>query len=109
MDAFEFSKYTINSCSEYSFIQSIEIQLIDEPIVKIKAVISNDVFINIFYNAETKKYSFALIKEGRRIFGIDNARNWHIHPFENPDNHLKTTNTSLLDFLKILASHKNKW
>lgn len=109
MDAFEFSKYAINSCSKYSFIQSVEIQLIDEPIVKIKAVITSDVFINIFYNAETEKYSFALIKQNRRIFGIDNTRNWHMHPFENPDDHLKTTKTSLLDFLKILASNKNKW
>lgn len=109
MDAFEYSKYAISSCSKYSFIQSVEIQLLDEPVVKIKIEINSDTFINIFYNAETQKYSFALIKQGKRIFGIDNTRNWHIHPFENPEDHLETKDTSLIDFLETLALNKNRW
>lgn len=90
-------------------LKFIEMQVLDEPVVKIKAEINSDTFINIFYNAETAKHSFALIKQGKRIFGIDNTRNWHIHPFENPENHLETTNTSLLGFLDVLASNKDKW
>ena len=109
MEAFEFSKHAIALCSQHDFIRSIEIQLLDEPVVKIKAIVKDDAFINIFYNAETLKYSFALIKNDRRIFGVDNARNWHIHPFENPDNHEETNNISLKDFLDILYSNKEKW
>ena len=109
MDAFEFSKQAINTCSKYAFSQSIELQLLDEPVVKIKAIVDVDTFINIFYNAETAKYSFALIKHNRRIFGVDNTRNWHIHPFENPESHIETVEMSLSDFLEMLASNKGKW
>lgn len=109
MEAFEFSKHAIDVCSRYDFIQGIEIQILDEPVVKIKAVVNDDVFINIFYNAETVKYSFALIKNGRRIFGADNARRWHIHPFDNPDNHKEINDISLAEFLDILNTDKERW
>lgn len=62
MNAFEFSREAIRLCSEFSFIIGVEILLIDEPVAKIKAVMEEDTFINVFYNAETSKYSFALIK-----------------------------------------------
>lgn len=39
MEAFEFSKHAIALCSQHNFIRSIEIQLLDEPVVKIKAII----------------------------------------------------------------------
>lgn len=109
MNTFEFTKETIRICSEFDFIESVEILLIDEPVAKIKAVAGNDVFINIFYNADALKYSFALIKNNRRIFGVDNVRKWHIHPFEDPESHVKSESISLLDFLKILESGKDKW
>jgi len=109
MDAFEFSRQTIEVCAKYDFIQGIEIQLLDEPVAKTKAIIDSDTFISIFYNAETSKYSFALIKKDKRIFGVDNARNWHIHPFGSPDFHLETSGLSLSDFLDMLASNRDKW
>lgn len=109
MEAFEFSKYAINVCSRYDFIQGIEIQLLDEPMVKIKAVVNNDTFINIFYNAQTVKYSFALIKYGKRVFGADNARSWHIHSFDNPDGHEDSSDISLREFLDILNISTEKW
>lgn len=87
MTAFEFSKYTITIFLEYDFIRCVEIQLLDEPVTMIKAVINDDVFINTFHNSETLRYSFALIKNSRRIFGADNAKSSHIHPFNEPDNH----------------------
>ncbi|MBI4690205.1 MAG: hypothetical protein HY754_08065 [Nitrospirae bacterium] len=98
MDTLEFLRHVINICSKYDFIQGIETQLLDEPVVKIKAVINNDTFINIFYNAETEKYSFVLVKNNKRIFGIDNTKNWHIHPFEDPESHIETAPVSLLNF-----------
>ena len=35
MNAFEFSKWVIQTCTEYDFVHSIEILLLDEPVVKI--------------------------------------------------------------------------
>lgn len=109
MNAFDFSKEVVNICSKYVFVQGIEIQLLDEPVVKFKAVLGKDTFFNIFYNSETSKYSFALIKNGKRIYGVDNTKNWHIHPFNNPDTHIETTEISLVEFLETLASNSDKW
>lgn len=109
MDAFEFSKEAISACAKHSFIREIEIQLLDEPVAKIKAIIDSDTFVSIFYNAETARYSFALIKEDQRVFGIDNVKGWHIHPFESPDSHTESSEISLSGFLDILAAGKDKW
>lgn len=57
MEAFEFSKHAIEVCSRYDYIQSVEIQILDEPVFKVKAIVNDTTFINIFYNAETSKYS----------------------------------------------------
>lgn len=109
MKAFEFSKHTIVECSRHDFIQNVEIQILDEPVVKVKVIVTNASFINIFYNAETSKYSFALIKKGRRIFGADNTRGWHIHPFDNPDAHKESADIPLGEFLDILNTNRAKW
>lgn len=50
-----------------------------------------------------------LLKNNKRIFGIDNTKNWHIYPFEDPESHIETTSISLLDFLEMLVSNKDKW
>jgi hypothetical protein len=47
MNAFEYSKYAIEAFSRYDFIQSVEIILLDEPVAKIKAVITGDSFITM--------------------------------------------------------------
>jgi hypothetical protein len=109
MNAFDFAKQIILACSKYNFIQGIEIQLIDEPVVKIKAVIDSVTFISIFHNAETQKYSFPLIKSDQRIFGADNSKKWHLHPFENPGYHNEISQMTLPEFLEMLSTNKDKW
>lgn len=109
MNAFDFSKQVIETSSHYDFINEIEVVLLDEPVVKIRAIIHSGIFVDVFHNAETGKYSFALIRDNDRIFGADNLRFWHIHPFENPDSHIETTPVSFSDFLEILKSSKDKW
>jgi hypothetical protein len=109
MNAFEYAKYAIELCSKYNFIKSIELILLDEPVVKIKSTVDDNTFISIFHNAHTKKYSFALIRNSKRIFGSDNTKSWHVHPFECPDSHKKTTAMDLSDFLEFLYKKKNNW
>jgi hypothetical protein len=109
MNAFEFSKHAIELYSRYDFIKTVDILLLDEPVVKIKAHIDEDTYLNVFYNSETAKYSFALIRNNKRIFGVDNTRKWHIHPFENPDLHKEISPMSLEKFLEVLETDKDKW
>jgi hypothetical protein len=109
MNALDFLKEAIKTLSEYDFISSIEIQLLDEPVAKIKTVLTGNSFMTIFYNAETRRTSFALIKNNKRIYGADNTKNWHVHPFESPDSHIETEPVILTEFLETLSSNRSKW
>ena len=35
--------------------------------------------------------AFALIRQGKRIFGADNTGGWHTHPFHSPEQHIPQT------------------
>jgi len=64
----------------------------------------NFIFIEIFFNEQTDRVSFALIQEGQRIYGADNTGGWHIHPFDNPSNHKPiATAMSFQDFLNEIT------
>ncbi len=45
-------------------------------------------FISIRYNARNERIDVALISNNRRIFGYDNLKKWHFHPYENPPTHV---------------------
>ncbi|MFO7772829.1 MAG: hypothetical protein R6V59_02635 [Dehalococcoidia bacterium] len=49
--------------------------------------IAEEFFIDVYYNGENQRQSYALIKKGERVFGCDNLLGWHYHPRENPDRH----------------------
>lgn len=44
-------------------------------------------FVDAFYNEQTGTIAFAWIRQGQRVFGVDNTGGWHVHPFANPDQH----------------------
>lgn len=109
MNVFAYARYVIEVCANYDFIKSIDIILLDEPVIKIKATVNNETFISIFYNSETQKYSFTLIRNNKRIFGMDNTKQWHIHPFEDPDAHLPSDDLNLFIFLDYILNKRDKW
>ncbi len=44
-------------------------------------------FIDVFFNEQTDTLAYAVIHDGKRIFGADNTGGWHIHPWLQPANH----------------------
>ena len=109
MNIFEFSQNIIKTCASANFIKELETILFDDPVVKFRAKMDNNIFIEIFFNSETDKHSFALIKNDTRIYGVDNTKDWHVHPFENPDAHLPSHPISFKDFIKTLEANKPIW
>jgi len=60
-------------------------------------------FIDVFYNEHTGTTAFALIMADQRAFGADNTGGWHIHPFENPEQHLRLPQAmSFGEFVAVL-------
>ncbi len=60
-------------------------------------------FIDAFFNQETGTTAFALIRDDKRIFGADNTGGWHLHPFENPEEHRALANAmTFADFVQAV-------
>ncbi len=55
---------------------------------KLRLAISDGTFIEAFHSQKTGRFSFALIKAGRRIYGADNKDGWHEHPFGEEEKHV---------------------
>lgn len=44
-------------------------------------------FIDAFYNEQTDTVAYAVIRDGKRVFGADNTGGWHIHSWDRPMSH----------------------
>lgn len=99
----------LDVCAQSTLITGVTPLLLDEPVLKLRIHLQPSVFINIFVNVETDKVSFALIKEERRIFGVDNTRGWHVHSFDAPEEHQPCEVTSFESFLNQVAQQKGAW
>lgn len=75
--------------------------------VGLRVYLADDLFIDVFYNEETGKKSYALIRTGRRVFGADNTKKkWHWHPFEDPEKHNVVDHEILFpNFLQRAETH----
>ncbi len=74
--------------------------------IKLRLVLSVDLFVEIFYASQTGKASFALIEENERIFGIDNLGGWHRHPLGKSTNHVDIAKPELYEIFESLKSAK---
>ncbi|MEW6618652.1 MAG: hypothetical protein AB1422_04785 [bacterium] len=102
----EFSKEIINVASKSELVESFEVNILDDMIVKIRVYLTDGTFIDIFYNADTQKIAYALIKNKKRIFGIDNTDGWHLHPFKSPEIHQTCNSITFQEFLYSVEQHQ---
>jgi hypothetical protein len=56
--------------------------------LKAKIHLEGDYFIAVRYNARNGRTDVALVSNNQRIFGYDNLKKWHFHPYENPSMHV---------------------
>lgn len=69
----------------------------------IRVPVHSDKFIDTFFNEQTGRTAFALIKNNQRIFGADNTGGWHLHPFDDPQQHIPLNSPlSFAEFLGLL-------
>jgi len=103
LNPFEFARSIQDHCDRSDLVVSYDTRILDNMIVKIRVALSFGAFIDVFYNADSGKYSYALIEKGIRVFGADNAFiGWHIHPFDGPDQHKPTSEISFSEFLHLV-------
>lgn len=84
------------------FVRYIEERTLDIDVLHVRVHLTlADTFINAFYNIETGKTAFALIQQGQRTYGVDNAKiGWHCHPFHAPEQHINCAPMTFVEFLE---------
>ena len=71
-------------------LELLEIDRTDS-IISLKLVIDNDLFIKIYGNVDKNKLNLALVFKTKRLYGYDSEGGKpHMHPFDNPDDHIFT-------------------
>ena len=76
------------------------------PVVSGRAYVAAEVFLKFYFNEKTGTMAFALIRDRGRIWGIDrdNIRGWHLHPPENPMEHVGIEPLSVSEIVERLRA-----
>lgn len=102
MNIVEFKSELITNIN--NFFPKADITIVEKRgiMLEVRVNISEYVFVEIYYNALTGKKSYALINKGVRIFGCDNYKFWHLHPVDNPSEHIPCDEPTMQDvFSKV--------
>jgi len=100
----------ITSLQKHSVDYKIEFILRTPKSLKCNVHLSENLFLAVRYNARNERMDFALIHNNKRIFGYDNLKEWHYHPYKDPSSHIPCERPSMdkiiSDVLKILRTIK---
>jgi len=104
VDVSQFLLSLLESLSKLDFVEKVDVQT-EVFILKGRAILKKDRFLQIYFNEHTGTIAFALIEKEKRIWGIDydNMRGWHLHPMENPDTHYSIDNNTIEAIIKTLV------
>ncbi len=107
MDVSQFLLTLLHNLSTIEFVEKVDIHT-EAFILKGRIILKKNYFVQIYFNESTQTTTFALIKEDKRIWGIDydNLRRWHLHPIANPESH---QNIEPQTIEKIVDGLKEVW
>lgn len=78
----------VTVCVQSSVVAAYTVRTLDLDVLSLRVHLVDNSFIEVFYNVTTEKTAFALIVEGHRLYGKDNAKmGWHVHPPDSPGAH----------------------
>ena len=104
----EFEKQVLSICLRSPIVASVAVTGSGITWLRLRVYLVNGSFIEAYGNESKGRVAFALIQEGRRIFGADNTGGWHWHPFEDPDSHSAAQSEIAFEvFLQLVAENMN--
>jgi hypothetical protein len=72
----------------FAFIRAVTDLDRTDNALRLRLIIDETMFVQVYANSVKSKLNFALISPGQRIFGRDSEGGmWHKHPFESPESH----------------------
>jgi len=107
MDVKTFLANLLSSLASIDFIKYLDLKT-EGHTLSGRIFLKDKMFLEVYYNELTETIAFALIKEEKRIWGIDKdkIRDWHIHPFDAPQSHELIQPLSILE---VVLKLKEVW
>jgi hypothetical protein len=99
----------VQACAESALVTGIELLVLEAPVLKLRAHVGTLAFVEVFFNEETGKTSFALLRDEQRMFGADNTRGWPLHPIDTPETHRPCAPMSFDSFLRQVEREQHTW
>ncbi len=105
MDVRDFASELLRALATVEAIKQVSLYP-EGPVVSGRAYVSAGVFLEFYFNERTGTTAFALIRNRNRIWGIDrdSIRGWHLHPLENPREHVEIERLSVSEVVERLKS-----
>ena len=118
MDVKAFADELVRALADTGLFERVSLQT-EGPIANGHAHVHEGLFLRFYFNEVTGTIAFALIEKQQRIWGIDydpsaspstllraglrtgNRRGWHLHPVDNPTEHVEIEPLSVSD----IAAH----
>lgn len=104
MDINQFLLSLLRTLSTLEFVEKVDFQT-EAFILKGRAILKKNRFLQVYFNELTGTTAFALVEQGKRIWGIDfdNMRGWHLHPLENPEGHHNIAPKRIEEIVRAVA------
>jgi hypothetical protein len=98
------------ACYHSPVVDRVEARVIDADTLRVRVYLTIEAaFLDAFYNLATAKTSFALVEDEKRTYGVDNAKmRWHVHPFDDPAQHIPCSPVQFEEFLAVVEAHYHK-
>lgn len=105
MDVRSFASELLRALATVKEIERVVLQS-EGPVVKGRAYVTAEMFLEFYFNEKTGTMAFALIRDQDRVWGIDrdNIRGWHLHPLENPAQHVEIEELSVSEIVERLSA-----
>jgi hypothetical protein len=105
MDVRSFASELLRALATVEAIERVVLQS-EGPVVKGRAYVTAEMFLEFYFNGKTGTIAFALIRDRNRVWGIDrdNIRGWHLHPLEDPVEHVEVERLSVSEIVERLRA-----
>jgi hypothetical protein len=105
MDVVTFVSELLKGLSSIETVQDVTSHA-EGPTVRGRADFGEDLFLAFYYNQMTGTQAFALVRNERRLWGIDydNLRGWHEHPLGQTELHVILEAQTISSIIKRLQS-----
>jgi len=105
MDVKAFADELLRAVADTGLFERVALRT-EGPIASGQAYVSKELFVRFYFNEMTGTIAFALIEKQQRIWGIDydNRRGWHLHPADNPADHVQIAPLFVSDIVARLQN-----